>query len=61
MGFRTVTLVDFCRIFHLMTEAEPVSERCVVISLSDCVCVPLCVCAYFILVFWPPLRVVVCE
>jgi hypothetical protein len=37
----------------------PVS--CVVISISDRVCVPLCVCVYFILVFLPPLRVVVCE
>jgi hypothetical protein len=29
-------------------------------TTSDCVCVPLCVCVYFILVFWPPLRVLVC-
>jgi hypothetical protein len=37
------------------------SSSGVVISISDRVCVPLCVCVYFILVFWPPLRVVVCE
>jgi hypothetical protein len=49
------------RCFHLMTEAEPVSETLCRYFYKLFVCVPLCVCVYFILVFWPTLRVVVCE
>jgi hypothetical protein len=29
-------------------------KRCVVISISDCVCVPLCVCVYLYWYFGPP-------
>jgi hypothetical protein len=45
---------------HLMTEAEPVSETLCRYFYKLFGCVPLCVCVYFILVFWPPLRVLVC-
>jgi hypothetical protein len=30
------------------------AKRCVVISISDCVCVPLCVCVYLYWYFGPP-------
>jgi hypothetical protein len=42
-------------------EAEPVSEMlCRYFYKRLCLCVIVCLCV-FILVFWPPLRVVVCE
>jgi hypothetical protein len=42
------------RYFHLMTEAEPVSKRCVVISTNDSLCVLLCFCVYLYWYFDPP-------
>jgi hypothetical protein len=41
-----------------MMEAEPVSKTLCHYFYKLLVCVPLCVCVYFILVFWPPLHVV---
>jgi hypothetical protein len=38
----------------LLREAEPVSETLCRYFYKLLVCVPLCVCVYFILVFWPP-------
>jgi hypothetical protein len=51
----------FRKLVLLMTEAEAVSETLCRYFYNLLVCVPLCVCVYFILVFWSPLRVVVCE
>jgi hypothetical protein len=44
-----------------MMEAEPVSKTlCCYFYKRLCLCAIVCLCV-FILVFWPPLRVLVCE
>jgi hypothetical protein len=50
-----IVLLDF--IHRLVSQKTNKIEELKIISIS----ISNCVCVYFILVFWPPLHVVVCE